>query len=104
MITAKRYFSAGNGLGLQFKDAPVRVYCPLAIDRDDVVRVDVQVWNDAVDVFYGSITLRFTEAELEAFTGSGSGEYSQFKNCVEQGGKGLFGGISENSGTTFTIV
>ena len=51
-----------------------------------------------------SITLRFTEAELEAFTGSGSGEYSQFKNCVEQAVKGYLEGISENSGTTFTIV
>lgn len=104
MITATDIFILETGSALQFKDAPVRVYCPLAIDRDDVVRVDVQVWNDAVDVFYGSITLRFTEAELEAFTGSGSGEYSQFKNCVEQAVKGYLEGISENSGTTFTIV
>lgn len=104
MITANDVFVFEAGSALSFKDAPVRVYCPFAVDKDDVMTVDVQVWNDAVDVFYGSITLRFTEAELEAFTGSGTGEFTQMKSVVEQAVKSYLEGIGENSGVTFTIV
>jgi len=104
MITANDVFLLETGSALQFKDAPVRVYCPFAVDKDDVTAVDVQVWNDAVDVFYGSITVRFTESELEAFTGSGTGEFSQMKSVVEQAVKDYLESITENSGTTFTIV
>lgn len=103
-ITASDVFILEDGSPLQWKDAPVRIYCPFAVDRNDVTAVDVQVWNDAGDTFYQAYTLRFTEAELEAFTGSGTGEFTQMKSCVEQAVKDYLEGIADNAGTTFTIV
>ncbi len=103
-ITASDVFILETGNVISFKDAPVRIYCPFAVDKDDVTAVDVQVWNDAGTVFYMAHTLRFSEAELEAFTGTGSGEFSQMKNVVEQAVKGYLEGIGDNGGVTFTIV
>lgn len=104
MITASDVFVLEEGSAIQFKDAPVDVYCPFAVDRDDVTAVDIQVWNDAGDRFYASHTVRFSESELEAFTGSGTGEFSQMKNVVEQAVVDYLEGITENAGVTFTIV
>lgn len=103
-ITANDVFILVDGSPLQWKDAPVRIFCPFSVDKDDVTAVDIQVWNDAADQFYQSYTVRFTESELEAFTGSGTGEFSQFKSCVEQAVKDYLEGIADNAGTTFTIV
>ena len=103
-ITANDVFILETGSPLQWKDAPVRVFCPFRVDKDDVTAVDIQVWNDAGDQFYQSFTVRFSESELEAFTGSGTGEFTQMKSCVEQAVKDYLEGIAENAGTTFTIV
>lgn len=103
-ITANDVFILVDGSPLQWKDAPVRIFCPFMVDKNDVTSVDIQVWNDAGDVFYQSHTVRFSESELEAFTGSGTGEFSQMKNVVEQAVVDYLEGIADNSGTTFTIV
>lgn len=103
-ITASDVFILEDGSPLQWKDAPVRVFCPFTVDKDDVTAVDIQVWNDAGDTFYQHFTVRFTESELEAFTGSGTGEFTQIKSVVEQAVKDYLEGITDNAGVTFTIV
>lgn len=104
MITANDVFILEDGSPLAFKDAPVKIFCPFSVDKDDLTRVDMQVWNDAEDVFYASVTVSFSEAELEAFTGLGTGEFTQMKSVVEQAVKDYLEGITDNSGVTFTIA
>lgn len=82
-----------------------KIFCPIKVEKDDTIRVDVEVWDNVDNtVFYGSVPLTFTEAAVEAYTGSGTGEFSQFKNCVEQAVVDYLEGVTENSGIAFTIV
>ena len=104
-ITADNPYYLNDAQTVSFRSASTKIICVFASDKDDVTAVDMQVWNSAADEFYGSETVRFTESELEAFTGSGTGKYSIFKNCVEQAVVDHLDGRPGNTGVvTFTIV
>ena len=83
MITADADYLI-EGSTVKYRYSTTKILCPFAVDKDDVTTVDVQVWNTAGDAFYGSTTLRFSESELEAYSSGESGEFSVFKNVVEQ--------------------
>ena len=104
-ITSDNGFYLYEGSPTKFDNTLVVILCPVKVEKDDVIRVDVEVWDDVDNtVFYGSHPLVFTEAEVEAYTGSGTGEFSLFKNCVEQAVVDYLEGVTENSGIVFTIV
>jgi len=103
-ITSDNGFYLYEGSPTKYDYTLVKMYCPVKVEKDDTIRVDVEVWDTAGEVFYGNYPLTFTEAEVEAFTGSGTGEFSQFKNVVEQAVVDYLEGVTENSGITFTIV
>ena len=104
-ITADVDYYISDANGVHYRSSTTKIVCPFAVDKDDVTAVDIQVWNTALDVFYASYPVRFTESELEAFTGSGTGEFTQMKSVVEQAVVDYLDGRPGNTGVvTFTIV
>ena len=87
-----------------YKSSGSKMYCPFSVDKDDVIMVDVQVYNTAGDEFYASLTLTFDESDLEAEEGAGTGEFTQMKSVVEQAVVTYLESIAGNSGVTFTIA
>lgn len=51
----------------------------------------------------GGIALTFTTAQLTALTASGADEVAKYYNLCEQAVAGYLGGLSDNTGITFTI-
>lgn len=104
-ITADNPYYLTDALNVTYRSSTTKIFCTWATDKDDVTRVNLEVWNSAGDEFYGSETVQFTEAELEAFTGTGTGEFTIFKSCVEQAVVDYLDGRAGNTGVvTFTIV
>lgn len=104
-ITSDNGYYLYTGSPTKYDNTLTEILCPIKVEKDDTIRVDVEVWDDTDNtVFYGSVSLTFTEAAVEAYTGSGTGEFSQFKNCVEQAVVDYLEGVTENSGIVFTIV
>jgi len=99
---ASDYVSLESGNIQRFKGAKMYLY--IVVDTDDAVRIEVKAYDSTGDAFYGSRWFEFTTSELDAYTGSGSGEFAPFKNVCEQAVKDALEGISENTGNTFTIV
>ena len=66
-ITSDNGFYLYEGSPTKFDNTLVVILCPVKVEKDDVIRVDVEVWDDVDNtVFYGSHPLVFTEAEVEA--------------------------------------
>lgn len=102
-ITANNFFYIESGSAIQFDNGQVEVNCTVKINRDNSIQVDAEVWDTARSVFCGSVPLTYSETDLEAYTGSGTGEFSQFMNCVEQAVVDYLESVTENTGITFTI-
>lgn len=104
-ISADAIFALEEGSSLRFDHATTKVYCVAVADlKVDAVRVDVQVWDGAGEVFYGSTSVGFSEGDLEAYSSGESGEYSIFKDVVEQAVADYLDGLTENASVTFTVV
>lgn len=104
-ILADNSYVLLEGSPVLFNDAVTRMYIFAVADmKTDSTQINIQVWQAGGDNFYADHTVTFTEAELEAFTGSGTGEYPQFKSVVEQAAKDYLEGITENAAVTFTIT
>ena len=102
MITADADYVI-QGSTVKYRYSTTEIHCVIAIDKDNGIKVDVQVW-DSTPTLHGSTTLSFTEADIEAYSSGESGEFSVFKNCVEQAVAAVLDGISGNSLVTFTVV
>ena len=104
-ITANTdYFLTDSG-EVKFRSSLTKIYCTWATGKDDITAVNIEVWDTAGELFFHSDTVRFTESELEAFTGSGTGEFTQFKSVVELAIKDYLDGRTGNTGVvTFTIA
>lgn len=96
------YTSLQSGSIQRFKGTTLLL--SIHIDTDDAVRIEVKAFDSGGSDFYGSYWFQYTSSELDAYTGSGSGEFAQFKSVCEQAVKATLEGISENSGNTYTIV
>ncbi len=81
-----------------------RILLRIHIRPDDTVQIEALCFDSGGTDYYGVGTFEYTATELDAYTGSGSGEYEIFKNVCEQAVKATLEGISENSGNTYTIV
>lgn len=104
MITADTDYAIETSGTVQYRYGSTKIWCLPSVDKDGVTVVDIQVWDTAGEVFWGSNTQRFVETTLEAYTSGESGEVSQFKNIVDQAVVDYLEGISVNAGVTFTIV
>lgn len=103
-ITANADYVLTSGASVRLRFSTTKIFCVTAVDKDLVTSVDIQVWNTAGDEFYFSHTQRFTESDLEAEEGAGTGEFTQFMSVVEQAVVTYLEGIASNSSVTFTIV
>ena len=99
---ASDYVSLESGSIQRFKGSKMYLY--ITIDTDDAVRIEVKAYDSTGAIYYGSQWFQYTTSELDAYTGSGSGEFAPFKNVCEQAVKASLEGLSENTGNTFTIV
>lgn len=79
------------------------VSIPTVLDEQDLVSVDVRVVTDSGAQVSG-IIVSFTNAEIAAFTPSGTTDRDKFFNQVEQAVKGYLEAFGGNAGVTFTIA
>lgn len=76
---------------------------PSILDEDDTVNVEVSVVTDSNRV-RASILVSFTNAEIAAFTPTGTTDRDKFFNQIEQAVVDYLEGFGGNSGVTFTIA
>lgn len=104
MITADANYVIETGSSALFRYNTTEILCSVVMDVNDVVAVDIQVWNTAHDVLYGSSTVRFTTTEIDAKSSGESGESAVFRNCVEQCVADYLDAMSGNASVTFTVA
>lgn len=75
---------------------------PTVLDEDDTVNVEIRVLSDAGGVLASEL-LSFTNAEIAAFTASGTTDRDKFFNQCEQAVVDYLEGFGGNAGVTFTI-
>lgn len=105
MITANNNFVVVTGSKTFFSSTANVHSVPTVHDIDSTVYVEVFVLPTATstDSTVFRHNLQFTYSAILAFTASGADEIAKFYNQVEQAIKNYLGGLSENSGVTFTI-
>lgn len=104
MITGDANFVIETGSSALYRYNTTEILCAIAMDVNDVVAVDIQVWNTAHDTMYGSATARFTTTEIDAKSSAESGESSVFRNCVEQCVADYLDALTGNAAVTFTVA
>lgn len=102
MITTSDAYVLEEGLKVEYNGLDI-ISLPTVIDEEDTVRVEVLPTTDDGQVM-GSLLLSFTNAEIAAFTATGTTDRDKFFNQVEQAVKDYLENISDNSGATFTIA
>lgn len=102
-LTADVNYVIESGSSALFRYNTTEILCAIAVSVDDVVAVDIQVWNTAHDVLYGSSTARFTTTEIDAKSSAESGESAVFRNCVEQCVADYLDALTGNASVTFTV-
>lgn len=103
-ITANSNYTLSDVQRVVFRYSSTRIYVLPSVTKDGVVLVDLQVWESDDSAFYGSESMSFSEATLEALSSGESGEVSQFLDVVAQAVVDALEAISLNSGVTFTVV
>ncbi len=76
---------------------------PTVSDLLGTVEIEARALFDT-DSIANHVSLSFTEAEINAFTSSGTTDRDKFYNQCEQAVKDYLEGLTENSGATFTIT
>lgn len=102
MITTTDTYIIEESAKVQY--AALDILCvPTVLDADGIVNIDVRTITDTGQVL-ASILISFTNAEIEAFTPSGTSDLEKFYNQCEQAVKGYLEGLGGNDGLTFTIT
>ena len=103
-ITADNPYYLNDTGAIRYSSSATKIWCPTYISKDDAITIQVQVWNTAGDTFYVEEVLIRSESDIEAYSSGESGEFSVFKNCVEQLVAAYLDALGLNSAVTFTIV
>lgn len=102
MITTSDTYVITEGEKLEYPGNSI-IVIPTVLDEADSVGVHFRCLNDDGQTV-GFKDLVFTNAEIAAFTATGTTDRDKFFNQCEQAVKDYLENISDNSGDTFTIT
>jgi hypothetical protein len=101
MITTSDVYVLVEGSKVSYNGLNI-LTVPTVQDEDSAIGVEIRSVTDDGQI-QGVLSLSFTSAEIDAFTGSGASDREKFFNQCEQAVKDHLEGITDNLGATFTI-